>query len=245
MKVFLAGTSVFSRYKDELYNIDYILESFYAVEEWQMPVIKNAKMFLLDSGAFTYMNSLKDSKINWDDYIERYAEFINKNNIDYFFELDIDSLVGLSEVERLRHKLETLTHKPAIPVWHKSRGIDYYKGMCRDYNYISIGGIVIHEIKKPDYGNFIPMLKYAKEHNCNVHGLGFTPTKELKKYPFFSVDSTNWLSGGRFGTLQMFNGNYIECRSFKTQNKKAIWKDINIHNLREWIKFQKYADIYL
>lgn len=242
MKLFLAGTTIFQKYKEELYNVDYILESFYAVQEWQLPILRKCKMYLLDSGAFTFMNNYKGA-VNWDEYIKNYAAFINENDVKYFFELDIDSLVGIGEVERLRGKLEALTGKKAIPVWHKSRGIEYYKKMCREYSYIAIGGIVIHEIKPDEYINFIPMLQYAKEHNCRVHGLGFTPTRELKKYPFFSVDSTNWLSGGKYGSLYHFNNSYIVTKTFK--HKRAKWKEINMHNLHEWIKFQKYADLYL
>lgn len=127
MKIFIAGINA-SKYLGETLNqIPYILESFYYIQEWQLPLIKNAKMFLLDSGAFTFMNSQKDKEINWDVYIERYAKFINDNNIEYFFELDIDVVVGLKEVERLRNKLEKLTNKKCIPVWHKSRGLDYWK----------------------------------------------------------------------------------------------------------------------
>ena len=58
MKIFLAGTSVGERVLKE-HKIDYILESFYSIEEWQIPYIKKCKMFLLDSGAFTFMNSNK------------------------------------------------------------------------------------------------------------------------------------------------------------------------------------------
>ena len=70
--------------------------------------------------------------------------------------------------------------------------------------------------------------------------MGFTATKDLYKYHFDSVDSTNWLSGGRFGQLHIFNGKYIESKSFKNKRAKN-YKKIDEHNLKEWIKFQKYA----
>lgn len=247
MKVFLAGYTCCEKYlKKELDNCPYILESFYTLKKSKdLERVKkiNKDNFLLDSRAFTFMNSYK-GKLNWDEYIEEYANFINKYDIKYFFELDIDVVVGIKEVERLRYKLETLTNKQCICVWHKSRGLDYYKKMCKDYNYIAIGGIVINEIKKVDYKIFIPLLKIAKENNCKVHGLGFTVTRDLNKYHFYSVDSTNWLSGSRFGKLHKFNGKYIESKSFKNRRAKD-YKQINKHNLEEWVKFQNYAEKYL
>ena len=76
MKIFLAGTSVGERVLKE-HKIDYILESFYSIKEWQIPYIKKCKMFLLDSGAFTFMNSNK-GKVDFDQYLKKYINFINK-----------------------------------------------------------------------------------------------------------------------------------------------------------------------
>ena len=246
MKVFLAATSNREYFEEELNKIPYVLESFYTIKNKKtLNRIKklDKEKFLLDSGAFTFINSHK-GKIDWDKYIKDYADFINQYDIKYFFELDIDSVVGIKEVERLRNKLEQLTNKKCICVWHKSRGLDYYKMMCKQYNYIAIGGIVIGEIKKQDYNVFISLLKIAKENNCKVHGLGFTATRDLNRYHFYSVDSTNWLSGGRFGQLHTFNGKYIESKSFKNKRAKD-YKQIDKHNLEQWIKFQNYADKYL
>lgn len=115
--------------------------------------------------------------------------------------------------------------------------------MCDEYDYVAIGGIVTKEITKDQYPFFTWFLSEAHKRCCKVHGLGFTATKELHKYHFDTVDSTNWLSGGRFGQLHTFNGRYIESKSYK--NKRAVYKAIDSHNLKEWVKFQKYAEANL
>ncbi len=241
MKIFLAGISNAKFLEETLNQVPYILESFYYIKEWQLPLIKNAKMFLLDSGAFTFMNSEKDKKIDWDAYIERYAKFINDNNIEYFFELDIDVVVGIDEVIRLRNKLEKLTNKKCIPVWHKSRGIDSWKEICKNYDYVAIGGIVVGEITKEEYKYFTPLLKIAKKYNTKVHALGFTSTKELNRYNFYSVDSTSWSSGGRFGQVNKFTGKYIKAQQYKDKRVKD-YKALDNYNLKEWLKMVNYAD---
>lgn len=239
MKVCLAGTSI----KEEIlkeHNVKYWLESFYSIKEWQIPYIKDAELFLLDSGAFTFMNSYK-GKVNWQEYIDKYANFIIENDIKYFFELDIDSIVGYDKVKELTRYLEQKVGRKCIPVWHKSRGLDEWKRLTKEYDYVAIGGIVTREIKSNEYKFFKPLLKIAKENNCKVHGLGFTNLKSLPKYHFYSVDSTSWLSGGRFGQLYVFSNGTLRQISYKDKRIKNYMESHHF-NIEQWIKFQEYAD---
>lgn len=237
-------------YGEEGYKINInklrILESYFYIrnKEWIFPLIKQYNNFLLDSGAFTFMSQVKDREVNWDQYIEEYASFINKLDIELFFELDIDVLVGIEEVERLRAKLEKLTGKKSIPVWHVSRGHDYWLKMIKEYDYVAIGGIVTREIKPKHYPIFKQLIKEAHTENCKVHGLGFTNLKGLTKYKFDSVDSTAWLSGNKFGAIYEFNGETM-VKHKKKQNQKIKSHKTAANNFAEWVKFCEYADKYL
>ena len=242
MKIFIAGTSVSEEVLKE-HKIDYILESFYAIKEWQIPYIKGCKMFLLDSGAFTFMNTHK-GKIDFNQYLKDYINFINKYDIKYFFELDIDSIVGHEKVKEMRATLEKGTGKKCIPVWHKSRGLDEWRKLTKEYDYVAIGGIVTKEIKPKEYKYIKPLLDIAKENECKVHGLGFTKLKALGRYHFYSVDSTSWLSGGRFGTLYMFQDGTLKAIRYEDRRIRN-YMESHHHNIEEWLKFQKYADRFL
>ena len=221
----------------------YILESYHYIikQEWMFPLLKKFKCFLLDSGAFTFMTSLKGKSIDWNAYVINYGNFIKLHDIKYFFELDIDPIVGLKEVERLRHLLEKTSERKCIPVWHKSRGLEYWKQMCKDYDYVAIGGIVTQEIKRSEYDVFYPLLKIAKENNCKVHGLGFTNLKGMVKYKFYSVDSTSWLSGNKFGAVYFFDGETMQKQN-KQIGQRVKTNKTAIHNFTEWVKFSKYAE---
>lgn len=243
MKICLAATSDKQFCINEVKKAEYLLESFYYIQDWQIPIIKKCKMFLLDSGAFTFMNNFKGD-VNWKEYIDNYADFIIKNDIKYFFELDIDVLVGYDKVKEYTKYLENKVGRKCIPVWHKSRGLEEWKKLTKEYDYVAIGGIVTKEIARKDYAIFKFLLKIAKDNNCKVHGLGFTNLKELSKYHFYSVDSTSWKSGGRFGQIYLFKNNKLKQISY---DDKRIYdyKKADEFNLKEWIKFQKYADKYL
>ena len=224
-----------------------ILESYYYCRnnKYIPTLIPYLKSFLLDSGAFTFMQG--KAAVNWDEYVEEYAEFIIKYDIKLFFELDIDAIVGLKEVERLRHKLEKLTGRKPIPVWHISRGKEYFIKMCKEYPYVALGGIVTQEVPRNVYEKAFPwFIDTAHKHGCKIHGLGYTGIEKLKIYHFDSVDSTAWLYGNRGGYLYIFNpqtGTMEKKDAPKGCRLKS--KEAAMFNFKEWCKFQEYAEKYL
>ena len=242
-RVYLAGNHITKNGKDARHPGIYILESYYYIRDmpWFADVLKttNQDFFMLDSGAFTFMQD-KKQVVNWDKYLEDYAAFINQHNIVRFFEFDIDSVVGLKRVELFRTRLEDLTGKPCIPVWHKSRGKNAFVQMCKDYEYVAIGGIVAGEIKKKEFRHFPWFIKTAHDHGAKIHGLGLTSPDNILKHHFDSVDTTAWLYGSICGYLYHFDG--------KEMLKKEVPPDMRLrsreatyHNFKEWVRFQRYV----
>jgi len=222
----------------------YILESFFYVDADTERLLPYYGDFLLDSGAFTFMQNSRTG-IAWEEYIERYADFINRNHVQKFFELDIDNVVGYAQVRQYRKRLEHLTGKQAIPVWHKSRGLDDFKRMCDEYSYVAIGGIVTKEIKPQQYGAFPAMIAEAHRRKAMIHGLGFTNLEWLRKCPFDSVDSTAWTTGNRFGYIYQFNGRTMIKHDVPKGKRLSDSRKVALINYTEWIKFQKYAEVHL
>lgn len=252
MNLYLAQVSSrFGSVKDEIFKMKIkdinILESFYYnknIERFK-PISKMVGGFLLDSGAFSFLNGSHKGAIDWDKYIEEYAAFINKWKVDLFFEMDIDSIVGLQEVERLRFKLTQLTGKKPIPVWHKNRGKDYFIRMCEEYPYVSLGGIAIREIPRERYESVFPwFINTAHKNGAKIHGLGYSSVKNLKKYHFDSVDSTTWLSGIRGGWMDKFNPQKVEMERIKKENSRIKSVMVTQNNFREWVKFSQYCKIH-
>lgn len=243
MKVFLAGVESLYEENKPLVVGGYNLISFYTINKKSSDIVKNSKMFLLDSGAYTFMSNSKKG-INWEEYVERYATFIKENDIKYYFELDIDSVVGYQKVLEYRKKLEGITGRRCVPVWHKTRGLQEYKRMCAEYDYVAIGGIVSGEIKKAHYGAFPMLIDYAHGNGAKVHGLGFTDTKKLSTYHFDSVDSTSW-GWGRFGYIFHFTGKDMKMNPKPKGKRCTKQAELQAVNIKEWIKFQKYAETHL
>lgn len=222
-----------------------ILQSFfYADDITEKYIIPQAKRFLLDSGAFTFMQT-NPAGVDWNDYVKRYAEFINRNHVERFFELDIDPIIGYENVLKLRQDLERRTGKQCIPVWHKSRGMDAFDVMCENYDYVSIGGIVSKEIKQSEWRFFPDFINRAHRKGARIHGLGFTAVSALHKYHFDSVDSTAWVTGNRFGGVYQYKHGTIIKHNKPEGMRMADARTLAIHNFREWVRFADFAEVSL
>lgn len=226
---------------DQITKLDVaILESFYYADAWIVQLIPKLSKFMLDSGAFTFMTSHKGN-VDWNDYLKRYADFVNENDVKLFFELDIDSIVGYERVLEMRKWLEAATGKKPIPVWHKSRGKEEFLKMCDEYDYVAIGGIVSKEITRQEYKYFPWFINEAHKRGAKIHGLGFTNLEGIRKYHFDSVDSTSWTTGNRFGSVYRFNGKTMEKFDKKAGQRLADSRAVAVNNFNEWVKFQRYA----
>lgn len=242
MRLHLAGVSTFLAYSPNDVINTYVLETFLDLKnkkenEW----IQN-DYFILDSGAYTFMRGNKGD-INWDLYIEEYAQFILTNSIKYYFELDIDKIVGLKEVEKLTDKLYQITNIKPIPVWHMERGIEYWDYMINNFPYVSIsaaGNNFSSEWTRTKEGfNFIEkIINKALKKGIKVHGLGLTNIKAMNTLNMYSCDSTAWLFGNKMGNLFLYENGSI--KKIKQQGKRLITKDAIIHNFKQWKKLQDY-----
>lgn len=226
----------------------YILESFFYADEDTERLIPYFGDFLLDSGAFTFMQG-KGGQPDWNEYIERYAAFIVRNKVEKYFELDIDSVVGYDKVLQFRAKLEKLTGRQSIPVWHRSRGQDEYIRHCKEYPYVAIGGLV-DGAKKGEYARqywkYFPwFINTAHKNGAKIHALGFTSLEGIRQFHFDSVDSTAWTTGNRFGYLYYFDGQTIRKKDAPKGHRICDPRTAALNNYVEWIKFQKYADKHL
>ena len=159
----------------------------------------NSEEILIDSGAHSFQ---KGKKVDWVEYTKQYAEFIkgfDKPNVIGYFEMDVDNIIGYDKVLELRKILESVSSK-IIPVWHKNRGVQDFKDMCKKYSgkIIAVTGFRNEDIQDHQYLMF---LKYAKQHNCKVHCLGMTREKVLDKVPFDYVDSSSWRQNAIYGKI--------------------------------------------
>lgn len=212
----------------------YNLMSYYYIKnksELAELIRDNSEEILIDSGAHSFQ---KGKKVDWEEYTKKYAEFIkqfDRPNIIGYFEMDVDNIIGYNKVLELRKILESVSDK-IIPVWHKNRGIEQYKNMCKQYQgrIVAITGFKNEDIKDEQYLMF---LKYAKKYNCKVHCLGMTRKKVLDKVPFDYVDSSSWKQSGIYGRI---DGRGKVSKQFSKVKREIVFME----NYKVGIKMQNH-----
>jgi len=158
-----------------------------------------------------------------------YAKYVQKhwNTYNVIANMDTNSIEETIENQEF---LEKETGKYILPVYHWEDFVkwDYkwFEEFCEKYNYIGLWGIAGSHYKKEfieKYFNFC--FTIWKKYKTKFHWFWVTSDYFLKKYPFYSVDSTSWLSGLRFMTVdyfkqwKLYSMNAGECR-------KLLWIDI-------------------
>lgn len=228
---------------------------------WQK-LLKNFDSCMVDSGAYTYqvksglyaskqetgidLNAVSLKKI--DKFTESYGKWLtdNKKYYDYYFEMDIDKIVGLKKVEEYRNFLEKCTGKQCVPVWHNNRGMDYWQRMIKEYKFVAIGGVASYEITNPER-RMCYMIDMAHKENCKVHGLGFTKFRYLNFISFDTVDSSTWLMGARKGGYQLFLDKRMRNLNPRKTGRKSTniyYKDFYDMNAQSWKGYESYIERY-
>lgn len=232
-----------------------ILCSFYGITDFEKEYLNRFKKIMIDSGAFSFIHGKGREILNWDKYLDDYAQFINEYDIQLFFELDIDNLVGLPKVEEFRETLRKKTGKLPIPVWHPNRGIKDFIKICQEYPYVAVGSAKVHGISRQVHEKTLPwFIETAHKYGAKIHGLGYTALDGLLHYKFDSVDSTTWLVGARYGNVVRINeaGGKISGKrgtqflSFQSHVPEGLRVsstfELSKVNFMTFLNFQKYAE---
>lgn len=182
------------------------------------PFLKNRHRYyfrdwVMDSGAFSAHNSGTDIKLQ--DYIDCCKRLLAEDpQLTEVFALDV-----IGDWKASLHNTEEMWKQgvPAIPCFHCGEPWDVLKGMAKDYPKVALGGTVgMPSGKRDQWLNQC----FARIWPKKVHGFGISGEKQILKYPFHSVDATNWEIGPcKFGRWNSFGGNL--CVRGSKQNLRA------------------------
>lgn len=151
----------------------------------------------MDSGAFSAFT--KKVEIKLDDYITFLKEI--KDDLDVYCCLDV--IGDVDATWKNFEKMEKAGLHP-LPVYHAGEDPKYLH-RCLEYDYFCLGGMA----KDSSSVLRVPFLDRAFTIICGedglpkskVHGLGMTSFELMRRYPFFSVDSTSWVLGAGMGSI--------------------------------------------
>jgi hypothetical protein len=234
----------------EGFNVDCVLESFFYKKGEPPP--KWPACYFLDSGGFTARQ--KNVKID----VKDYAQYINDYDVKYCFNLDTNDI---EETIANQRYLDANVDAVVIPVYHYSdyankKHREMVEGMIQDYHLISLGGIAKSGVGKPSIKRMYDYVFNKTQDKVKVHGLGMTHLDMLKRYPFYSIDSTNYLSGRKYGfiktleegKLRKYYTGRVDGLTMKNllnadsapERKTKKWMDITAYQILETEKMGKF-----
>ncbi|MDZ4343968.1 MAG: hypothetical protein U1E51_16230 [Candidatus Binatia bacterium] len=161
------------------------------------------KTIFLDSGAF----SMFTQKIKVD--LGEYAGYIKKNQ-DFIHVASNLDVIGRGKEQQTWINQKTLEKMGAkIQPVHHARDDDKWllKYMAEGYDYVFLGGMVpetskyLKEWLDHIFGKYLTRKDGSAK--IKVHGFGLTTVDLMRRYPWYSVDSTSWVLAGRFGNIYL------------------------------------------
>lgn len=188
----------------------------------------------LDSGGFTFIKKMQDEESHNTDYhryLAGYLEFIDKHRGKFIWcaNLDIGVEVGENKVLEWNEEFKKLekyqricyvAHDYELPL----KWLYYYFE-----NYNMVGVAADHMGRKDSVGYFSQVYNLSRKHKKYVHGFAMTNFVSFDKFPLWTVDSTTYLGGAKFGTTFVWNGSYFETWDlYRKYRRKSLkhWCDL-------------------
>ena len=191
-------------------------KKFFPIDFAERIELNQPKSMFLDCGVFSLLNKThaakSDDYFDTDEfyqYMDDYAKFVNK--YDYMFDVfsNVDIIGNPILTYRNQKYLEKRCNKTPLPVVHFGASMDWIKKyLDKGYDYLALGGLVgvSRSMSEEVVTNWIDnCFETIADKNgmprIKLHGFGLTSFRWMRRYPFYSVDSTSWTLTAGFGSI--------------------------------------------
>lgn len=189
----------------------------------------------IDSGAFSA--ETKGVPIN----IDEYCTFIKETGVGIYAGLDV---IGDARKTMINVKyMEEAYGLSPIPTFHLGGDLQNLRNILH-YPYIALGGLVFSSnIQR--YLNEVWGIILREAPKIRVHGFGMTNIELMEHYPWYSVDSSSYKGGRRFGRIQIlwdgFKFKTFQEEEFCEYLKTLGFNMDNIENKQRWFLYDYFS----
>lgn len=188
-------------------NIPNILESWHYVgKQSYVDAMRadGAKIFL-DSGAFSaYTLGVTLSVKEYCDYIQRNIDIIRVEDGSLMASV-LDGIGDPLQTWRNQEEMEARGVRP-LPCFHAGEPFEYLDHYVRNYEYITLGGLVGASTQQLQVWLDRVWDKHLVDGSgrakIKVHGFGITSRPLMERYPWYSCDSSSWIQSAAFGAIE-------------------------------------------
>ena len=187
-------------------EIPHILESYHYVgkQKFVDEMRTNNAQIFLDSGAFSAFTLGVDISVaDYSEYIKRNMDIIRvEDNVVMASVLD-----GIGDpLQTWRNQLEMeLRGAKPLPCFHAGEDERYLEWYVKNYEYITLGGMVGSSTKQLCIWLDRMWDRYLTDGSgrarIKIHGFGITAIPIMERYPWYSCDSSSWIQSAAFGSI--------------------------------------------
>ena len=189
------------------------------------------KNLIIDSGAFSVWSN--GGRVD----IDKYAEFckgvqkiLPPEVRMYMVNLDVlPGKFGVRPTEEERHQSaeqgwENMLYLEAkgfkvIHIFHQHEDFSVLKKLMAHSDYIGISPA--NDVSMNEKINWLRQVFSITRDKIKTHGFAVTSYSQLYQFPFYSVDSSTWISPARFGRIPVFTDD-LKLKSFQYKDKEGL-----------------------
>ncbi len=151
-----------------------------------------------DSGAFSAMTQGVEITC------EEYAAWIKRWKHLFCVYANLDVIKHAERTFDNQRRLEDMGLQP-LPCFHVLESWDWLERYVEQYPYIALGVAGMQNRKEQILAWLVRCFRIAGK-QAVFHGFALTSWEVMKSFPWYSVDSSSWGQGFRFGNVPVFDG---------------------------------------
>jgi hypothetical protein len=113
-----------------------------------------------------------------------------------------------------------------LPVFHTGEPWRVLERLCAEHPYVALGGLALHAVGGAKQNVLMKWLVkaflIAREHGTVFHGFGLTSPNLIRTLPFYSVDSSSYTMGQRFGLVYLWDARNLKMHSVFFRNPTEV-----------------------
>lgn len=172
-----------------------------------------------DSGA--YSAATTGAKVNLADYAAWLRDWAPLWTVQAGLDVIGDHEATTSNTNTLRN-----AGLDVLPAFHLGSPWHVLEELCANNRYVALGGMALHAAGSAKYRPLMAWLVRcfltAQSHGTAFHGFGLTSARIVKKLPFYSIDSSSYTFGTRWGLAYLWNAPAWRMESVMVRNPAEV-----------------------
>jgi hypothetical protein len=188
--------------------VKHYLESYHYIkrQKYVDNIAQDKTRLFLDSGAFSAFTQGAEVDLpGYCDYIKRNKHIIVEEDGQLLASV-LDNIKSPEKTLENQRAMEALGVRP-LPCFHYGEDPKYLEYYMKNYPYVTIGGMV--PISNGDLKIWLDelwtyyLMDSSGHAKTKIHGFGLTSLELIKRYPWYSVDSSSWVQSAATGSIYL------------------------------------------